>query len=261
MKLRLTRPLVFFDLETTGLSVSNDRIVELSYLKVFPDGEEESRTMRFNPGIPISRQASEVTGITDDDVKDKPRFAERAAELAEVFSDCDIAGYNSDKFDVPLLVEEFLRAGVAFDIDKARRIDVQTIYHKKERRTLSAAYRFYCDKELENAHSALADTRATYEVLEAQLERYDDLQPDVAMLAAYSKQTRNVDLAGRMVLDEGGNVVFNFGKYRGRRVLDVLRTDPGYYSWMMQGDFTQNTKQVLTRIRLQSLTARPENKN
>ncbi|MCH5181316.1 MAG: 3'-5' exonuclease [Prevotellaceae bacterium] len=261
MKLRLTRPLVFFDLETTGLSVSNDRIVELSYLKVFPDGEEESRTMRFNPGIPISRQASEVTGITDDDVKDKPRFAERAAELAEVFSDCDIAGYNSDKFDVPLLVEEFLRAGVAFDIDKARRIDVQTIYHKKERRTLSAAYRFYCDKELENAHSALADTRATYEVLEAQLERYDDLQPDVAMLAAYSKQTRNVDLAGRMVLDEGGNVVFNFGKYRGRRVLDVLRTDPGYYSWMMQGDFTQNTKQVLTRIRLQSLAARPENKN
>lgn len=257
MKLRLTRPLIFFDLETTGLSVSNDRIVELSYLKVFPDGEEESRTMRFNPGIPISRQASEVTGITDDDVKDKPRFADRARELAEVFSDCDIAGYNSDKFDVPLLVEEFLRAGVAFDIDKARRIDVQTIYHKKERRTLAAAYRFYCDKELENAHSAQADTRATYEVLEAQLERYADLQPEVAMLAEFSKQTRNVDLAGRMVLDESGNAVFNFGKYRGRRVLDVLRTDPGYYSWIMQGDFTQNTKQVLTRIRLQSLASRP----
>lgn len=261
MKLRLTRPIIFFDLETTGLNISTDRIVELSYLKVFPDGEEESRTMRFNPGIPISRQASEITGITDDDVKDKPRFAECAAQLADIFSGSDLAGYNSDKFDVPLLVEEFLRAGVAFDIDKAQRIDVQTIYHKKERRTLSAAYRFYCDKDLENAHSASADTRATYEVLQAQLDRYDDLRPEVGALAEYSKQTRNVDLAGRIVLDEHDNAVFNFGKYRGRRVLDVLRTDSGYYSWMMQGDFTQNTKQVLTRIRLQTLVTHPVNKD
>ncbi len=253
MALKLTRPLIFFDIETTGLSISTDRIVELCFIKIHPNGNEEAQTIRFNPQMPISREASEVTGITNEDVKDCPTFKEKAAELAKIFSGCDIAGYNSNSFDVPLLVEEFLRVGVDFDISKAKLVDVQTIFFKKEPRNLTAAYSFYCDKDLENAHSAMADTRATYEVLKAQLERYPDLSGDVNFLSDFTKRNDNVDLAGRIVYNEQRQEVFNFGKYRGKPVLEVLQRDPGFYAWMMQGDFTQNTKQVLTKLRLKLL--------
>ncbi|MBO5704362.1 MAG: 3'-5' exonuclease [Bacteroidaceae bacterium] len=250
MSLKLTRPLLFFDIESTGLSIAYDRIVELCFIKIYPNGNEESQTLRFNPLIPISPDASAVTGITNEDVADCPTFKEKAAELAQIFSGCDIAGYNSNSFDVPLLVEEFLRAGVDFDISKAKLVDVQTIFFKKEPRNLTAAYRFYCDKNLEDAHSALADTRATYEVLKAQLERYDDLEGDVNFLSDFTKRNDNVDLAGRIVYNEQRQEVFNFGKYRGKPVVEVLQRDPGFYAWMMQGDFTQNTKQVLTKLKL-----------
>ena len=250
MSLKLTRPLLFFDIESTGLSIAYDRIVELCFIKIYPNGNEESQTLRFNPLIPISPDASAVTGITNEDVADCPTFKEKAAELAQIFSGCDIAGYNSNSFDVPLLVEEFLRAGVDFDISKAKLVDVQTIFFKKEPRNLTAAYRFYCDKNLEDAHSALADTRATYEVLKAQLERYDDLEGDVNFLSDFTKRNDNVDLAGRIVYNERRQEVFNFGKYRGKPVVEVLQRDPGFYAWMMQGDFTQNTKQVLTKLKL-----------
>ncbi len=250
MKLKLTRPLIFFDIESTGLSISTDRIVELCFIKVHPNGNEEAQTLRFNPLIPISPEASEVTGITNEDVKDCPTFKEKAAELSKIFSGCDIAGYNSNTFDVPLLVEEFLRAGVDFDINKAKLVDVQSIFFKREPRNLTAAYKFYCDKDLENAHSALADTRATYEVLLSQLERYPDLSGDVNFLSDYTRRNDNVDLAGRIVYNAQRQEVFNFGKYRGRPVVEVLQQDPGFYAWMMQGDFTQNTKQVLTKLRL-----------
>ena len=242
--------MLFFDIESTGLSIAYDRIVELCFIKIYPNGNEESQTLRFNPLIPISPDASAVTGITNEDVADCPTFKEKAAELAQIFSGCDIAGYNSNSFDVPLLVEEFLRAGVDFDISKAKLVDVQTIFFKKEPRNLTAAYRFYCDKNLEDAHSALADTRATYEVLKAQLERYDDLEGDVNFLSDFTKRNDNVDLAGRIVYNEQRQEVFNFGKYRGKPVVEVLQRDPGFYAWMMQGDFTQNTKQVLTKLKL-----------
>lgn len=250
MSLKLTRPLLFFDIESTGLSIAYDRIVELCFIKIHPNGNEESQTLRFNPLIPISPEASEVTGITNADVADCPTFKEKAAELAQIFSGCDIAGYNSNSFDVPLLVEEFLRAGVDFDISKAKLVDVQTIFFKKEPRNLTAAYRFYCDKDLQEAHSALADTRATYEVLKAQLERYPDLVGEVNFLSEFTKRNDNVDLVGRIVYNEQRQEVFNFGKYRGKPVVEVLQRDPGFYAWMMQGDFTQNTKQVLTKLRL-----------
>lgn len=251
MKLNLKNPIVFFDLETTGVNITSDRIVEISYLKVFPNGNEMSRTMRINPEMPIPKQASEVHGIYDDDVKDCPTFKQVAKDVANDFEGADIAGFNSNRFDVPLLAEEFLRAGVDLDMTRRKFIDVQVIYHKLEQRTLSAAYRFYCGKELEGAHSADADTRATYEVLQAQLDHYPDaLQNDIAWLSEYSSHTRNVDFAGRIVYDDKGVEVFNFGKYKGIPVIEVLRRDPGYYSWMMQGDFSLNTKQVLTRIKL-----------
>lgn len=250
MALKLSRPLLFFDIESTGLSIASDRIVELCFIKVHPNGNEEAQTLRFNPQIPISPSATEVTGITDDDVKDCPLFKEKAAELARIFAGCDIAGYNSNSFDVPLLVEEFLRAGVDFDISKAKLVDVQTIFFKKEPRNLTAAYKFYCDKDLEGAHSAFADTRATYEVLKAQLERYPDLVGEVGFLSEFTKRNDNVDLAGRIVYNEQRQEVFNFGKYRGKPVVEVLQRDPAFYAWMMQGDFTQNTKQVLTKLRL-----------
>ena len=252
MKLNLQNPIIFFDLETTGVDVAKDRIVELCYIKVFPNGNEESKSMRINPGMPIPKKASDVHGITDEDVKDCPLFKDIAADLYKTFEGCDLAGFNSNKFDIPLLCEEFLRQGMDFDVSKRRCIDVQNIYHKLERRTLVAAYQYYCGKDLENAHSALADTRATLEVLEAQLDKYPaDLQNDVKFLADYSKMNNNVDFAGRIIRDEKGVEVFNFGKHKGRPVLDVLlRLDPSYYSWMMQGDFAQNTKQVLTKIYL-----------
>ena len=250
MKLNLKNPIVFFDLETTGVNITNDRIVEISYLKVFPNGNEVSRTMRINPEMHIPEQASEVHGIYDDDVKDCPTFKQVAKDVAHDFEGADIAGFNSNRFDVPLLAEEFLRAGVDLDMTRRKFIDVQVIFHKMEQRTLSAAVKFYCGKELEGAHSADADTRATYEVLQAQLDRYDELQNDIAWLSEFSSHTRNVDFAGRIVYDDKGVEVFNFGKYKGIPVVEVLRRDPGYYSWIMQGDFSLNTKQVLTRIKL-----------
>ncbi len=252
MKLNLKNPIVFFDLETTGVNITSDRIVEISYLKVFPNGNEVSRTMRINPEMHIPEQASEVHGIYDDDVKDCPTFKQVAKDVAHDFEGADIAGFNSNRFDVPLLAEEFLRAGVDLDMTRRKFIDVQVIFHKMEQRTLSAAVKFYCGKELEGAHSADADTRATYEVLQAQLDRYDELQNDIAWLSEFSSHTRNVDFAGRIVYDDKGVEVFNFGKYKGIPVVEVLRRDPGYYSWMMQGDFSLNTKQVLTRIKLKS---------
>lgn len=251
MKLKLSRPLVFFDIESTGLNIATDRIVELCLIKVHPDGSEEAHTMRFNPEIPISPEASEVTGIYDADVADCPTFKEKAASIAKLLENSDLAGFNSNAFDIPLLVEEFIRVGVDFDVQKCKFVDVQNIYHKLERRTLSAAYKFYCNKDLIDAHSALADTRATYEVLQAQLDMYpEDLQNDVTFLADFSRRNRNVDLAGRVVYNDQGQEVINFGKYRGQVVAEVFKRDPGYFSWVMQGDFTQNTKQVFMKIRL-----------
>ncbi len=253
MKLSLSRPIVFFDIEATGLNIANDRIVELCLLKVYPDGSEETRTMRFNPGIHISEEASAVNGIHDEDVADCPSFKDKAKEVAAFFEGCDLAGFNSNYFDVPMLVEELIRAGMDFDITKCKFVDVQNIYHKMEKRTLSAAYKFYCDKDLEDAHSALADTKATYEVLKAQLDRYDgELKNNVAFLAEFSQRNRNVDLAGRIVYNDQGVETINFGKYKGRPVAEVLQRDPGYFSWVMQGDFTQNTKQAFMRIKLKS---------
>lgn len=251
MPLTLRRPLLFFDIEATGLDTSRDRIVELSYIKVSPDGSEEAQTMRFNPTIPISAEATAVNGITDEDVAQCPTFADKAAELARVFSGCDIAGYNSNHFDVPMLVEEFIRAGVEFDVSACNLVDVQGIYHKMEKRTLAAAYQFYCHKDLENAHTAMADTRATLEVLRAQLDHYGDQIPhSIEGLSEFSRFNKNVDLAGRIIYDDKGTPVFNFGKHRGRPVEWVVKNEPGFISWMLQADFPQNTKQALTRLYL-----------
>lgn len=252
MKLKLNRPIVFFDLETTGTHIMHDRIVEISLIKVMPDGSEVERTRRINPEIPIPAEASAIHGIYDEDVASEPTFRQVAASLAQLMSGCDIAGFNSNRFDIPLLDQEFTRAGINFDICAARFIDVQTIYHKREPRTLVAAYRFYCDKNLEDAHSAAADTRATLEVLKAQLERYEDLPTEVDALSEYASNNRNVDLMGRLVYDDKRREVINFGKYKGQIAEEVLARDPGYYSWIMQGDFTQNTKNAFTRIRLRA---------
>ncbi len=251
MNLNLKNPIVFFDLETTGTNINSDRIVEICYLKVYPNGMEETKTMRINPEMHIPESATAVHGIHDEDVANCPKFKEVAASIAHDIEGCDLAGFNSNRFDIPVLAEEFLRAGVDINMSKRKFIDVQVIYHKLEQRTLSAAYKFYCDKNLEDAHTAEADTRATYEVLKAQLDRYpDELQNDMAFLSEYSSFNRNVDFAGRMVYDDNGVEVFNFGKYKGMPVADILRKDPGYYSWILQGDFTLNTKQMLTKIKL-----------
>lgn len=256
MKLNLKNPIVFFDLETTGTNINSDRIVEICYLKVYPNGNEESKTMRINPEIPIPPQTTEIHGISDSDVVDCPTFREVAKNIAKDIEGCDLAGFNSNRFDVPVLVEEFLRAGVVLDISRRKFIDVQVIFHKKEQRTLSAAYKFYCEKTLEDAHSAEADTRATYEVLMSQLDRYPDLENNMSFLAEYSSQNRNVDFAGRMIYNAEGVEIFNFGKYKGMSVSEVLKKDPGYYSWMMGSDFTLNTKACLTNIRLRELTGK-----
>lgn len=278
MKLNLTRPLIVFDLETTGLDFIRDRIIQISYIKVSPDGTEERENLFVNPEKPIPHEVVELTGITNDDVNDAPTFKTLAPQLGEKFKGCDFAGYNSNHFDIPMLAEEFLRAGIDFDFSKVRLIDAQTIFHKMERRNLAAAYKFYCGRKMEEdftAHRADEDTEATYRVLMGELDKYAPgvqeepdrvLENDMDCLAEFSKQNDNVDFAGRIVwkplvgadgkpvLDADGKEqkveVFNFGKYKGRPVADVLRTDIGYYSWMMGGDFTFNTKQVLTRIRL-----------
>ncbi len=251
MKLNLKNPLVFFDLETTGTNINSDRIVEICYLKVYPNGNEETKTMRINPEMHIPEQASAVHGIYDEDVADCPTFKDVARRIAADIEGCDLAGFNSNRFDIPVLAEEFLRAGVDVDLMKHKFVDVQVIYHKLEQRTLSAAYKFYCEKNLEDAHTAEADTRATYEVLKAQLDRYPDvLENDIKFLSEYSSFSKNVDFAGRIVYDDNGVEVFNFGKYKGIPVAEVLQRDPGYYSWILNGDFTLNTKNVLTKIRL-----------
>ncbi len=252
MNLNLKNPIVFFDLETTGTNVITDRIVEISYLKISPKGKEECKVYRVNPGMPIPPAATAVHHITDEDVADCPTFKEIGQEIANDIKGCDLAGFNSNRFDIPLLAEEFLRNGVDIDLSNRKMVDVQVIYHKMEQRTLSAAYKFYCGKDLEGAHGAQADTVATYEVLKAQLDRYpDELQNDIAFLAEFSRQTRNVDFAGRIVYNDKNVEVFNFGKYKDKPVREVLRTDPGYYSWILGGEFSLNTKQVLTRIRLE----------
>ncbi len=250
MELKLKRPIIFFDLETTGINIMTDRIVEISFIKIMPNGEEIERTRRINPGIPIPAEATAVHHITDEDVADCPTFRQVARDLANQMVGCDIAGFNSNRFDIPMLDQEFHNAGVDFDFSKARFVDVQTIFHKKEQRTLVAAYRFYCDKELDGAHSANADTRATYEVLKAQLDRYPDLVNDIESLSAFSSQNRNVDLMGRLIFNDKNQEVINFGKYKGRLAEEVLHTDPGYYNWIQQGEFAENTKRAFTRIRL-----------
>ena len=278
MKLNLIKPLVIFDLETTGLDLVKDRIIQISYIKVYPDGREERGNELINPEKPIEPMKTQLTGISNEDVKDKPTFKQLGAVLAGKFTGCDFAGFNSNHFDIPLLAEEFLRAGIDFDFSKCRMIDAQTIFHKMERRNLAAAYKFYCGRKMEEdfeAHRADQDTEATYRVLMGELDKYapganEDpekvLENDMNKLAEFSRVNNNVDFAGRIVwgevkdrkgnplLDSDGNPklteVFNFGKHKGIPVADVLHIDPGYYSWILAGDFTYNTKQVLTRIRL-----------
>lgn len=250
MELSLKRPICFFDLETTGTNVVKDRIVEISILKVYPNGERESRTWLVNPEMPIPQETSEIHGITDDKVADSPTFKELAHRVHEMISDSDLAGYNSNKFDIPLLAEEFLRAGLDFEMKKRVAVDVQNIFHRMEQRTLSAAYRFYCDKTLENAHSAEADTTATYEILKAQLDRYNELENDMDWLSEFSNRQKVVDFAGFIARDPEGREMFTFGKYKGHLVHDVLAKDPGYFGWILNADFPLYTKKVLTAIKL-----------
>jgi DNA polymerase III subunit epsilon len=250
MKLNLKRPLVFLDLEATGLNVGSDRIVEIALLKIYPNGNKESKVMRVNPTIPIPDETSKIHGIYDKDVVDCPKFADLARDLNSFMGGCDLAGYNSNKFDIPMLIEEFTRCEIHFDISTRKLIDVQNIFHKMEQRTLAAAYLFYCNKSLVNAHSAEADTDATYEVLLSQLGKYESLKNDVDFLSQFSSINKNVDLAGRIILNEKGEEVFNFGKYKGRLVNDIFTSEPSYYDWMMKGDFATNTKTVITQLRL-----------
>lgn len=274
MRLNISKPLIVFDLETTGLDLVNDRIIQISYIKIHPDGKEERNNIFVNPGKPIPQDITALTGISDDDVKDSPLFKDIAVKLSENFRNCDFAGFNSNHFDIPMLAEEFLRTGIDFDFSRCRLIDAQTIFHKMERRNLAAAYKFYCGRKMEedfSAHRADEDTEATYRVLMGELDKYNpetqedperQLPNDMDALAAFSKLNDNVDFAGRIVwkeqTDKNGKTirqeVFNFGKYRGQAVSEVLKRDPGYFSWILNGDFTYNTKQVLTRIRLRDLS-------
>jgi len=252
LELKLKRPIVFFDLETTGINVSSDRIVEMSLLKISPNGKEQWMTTRINPEMPIPPKTTEIHGISDEDVAGAPTFREVAKNLALFLEGCDLAGYNSIKFDIPLLAEEFLRTDTDFNFRKRKYVDVQIIFHKKEQRTLTAAYKFYCNKQLKDAHSSKADTSATFEVLKAQLDRYEDLDNDIEKLADFSSYNDYVDFAGRIILDENGVEIFNFGKHKGKPVEKVLEEEPSYYSWMMNGDFPLYTKRVLTEIKLRA---------
>jgi len=263
MELKLHRPLAFFDLETTGVNVGYDRIVEICILKVHTDGRTEVRSNLVNPTIPIPPEATAIHNITDEDVKDKPTFSEIAHELNQFLANCDLAGYNSNKFDIPLLVEEFLRAEIDFDIKNRRFIDVMNIFHKMEPRNLSAAYRFYCNAELKNAHSAEADTLATYEILKAQLDKYENVSytdkegniykpviNDVKALHDFSYHNKNADLVGHIIFDENNREIFNFGKYKGKSVEEIFIKEPSYYDWMMKSQFPLMTKKVITAIKL-----------
>ena len=253
MKLNLKNPIVFFDLETTGINIAADRIVEIAYLKVDLNGNETAKSQRINPEMPIPENVTAIHGISNEDVKDAPTFNEVARSLAKEIEGCDLAGYNSIRFDIPLLAEEFLRAGVDIDLSRRKFVDVQVIFMKMEPRTLTAAYKFFAGKELTDAHSAEADTLATYEVLQAQLDRYPNLENDIGKLAEFSAHNRNVDFAGRIFYNDDDVEVFNFGKYKGKPVREVLKSDPGYFGWMMNGDFPLYTKKVLTSIKLDSI--------
>ena len=263
MELNLTKPIAFIDLETTGVNVTTDRIVEISIIKISPGEKTEIRTERINPTIPIPSKVTDIHGITDEDVKDKPNFSEIALSLSQFIDNSDLAGYNSNKFDIPMLVEEFLRAEVDFEITGRKLVDVQNIFHKMEPRNLSAAYKFYCKKKLEGAHSAEADAMATYEILKAQLDKYNKtpfenkdgeisypVKNDMAALSEFSYHTRTADLIGHIIYDENDIEVFNFGKYKGKSVQDVFKTEPQYYNWMMKSQFPHYTKKVITAIYL-----------
>ncbi len=266
MKLQLKKPICFFDLETTGTNVSSDRIVEIAITKVFPDGKEEIKCRKINPTIPIPLESSLIHGIYDKDVEDAPTFKQIAKGIYDLLKDCDLGGFNSNRFDVPLLLEEFHRVGIDFDIDKINLVDVQNIFHQMEQRTLVAAYKFYCKKDLTDAHSAEADTNATYEVLKSMLDKYQGTKfinkdgdisvpviNDIEKLADFSKRNNNVDLAGRFVFDKNNIPCFNFGKHKGKPVEQVLSEEPSYYAWMMNGEFSINTKKVLENVKLQLL--------
>lgn len=253
-RLRLSRPLALIDLETTGINVASDRIIEISILKVNPDGTREQKSWRVNPTIPIEPYATQVHGITNADVADCPTFRDLAKELHAYINGCDLGGYNSNKFDIPMLAEEFLRAEIEFDASNRHLVDIQNIFHRMEQRTLAAAYKFYCGKEMDNAHNAAYDIMVTYEVLEAQLERYEnELQADVPFLSEFSTRARTVDLAGRVIYNEKGVEVFGFGKHNGKSVEEIFRKEPSYYNWMMEGDFPLYTKKAITKIRLRMM--------
>jgi DNA polymerase-3 subunit epsilon len=253
MELSLTRPLCFFDLETTGVNVAKDRVVEISILKIFPNGNKESKTWLVNPEMPIPPQTIAVHGITDEKVANEPTFKQLSKDIYSMIKGSDLAGFNSDRFDIPLLAEEMLRAEIDVDFKKHLTVDVQTIFHKMEKRNLSAAYKFYCGKDLDNAHSAEADTNATYEVLKSQIEKYDELENDVSKLSAFSTRRKSVDFAGFVIIDEDGDAAFNFGKHKGEKVVEVLGREPGYFSWLLNADFPRYTKKVLTAIRLKNM--------
>ena len=253
MELKLNKPIVFFDLETTGINIAKDRIVEISVLKVFPNGNKESKTWLVNPVIEIPKEASDIHGITNEKVVNEPTFPELAEKVSEMIKGCDLAGFNSNRFDIPLLAEEMLRAEMDFDMKNRVAVDVQVIFHKKEERTLSAAYKFYCGKELVNAHSAEADTNATYEILKAQLDKYEDLENDIKFLNEYSTHSKRADFAGFIMYNEDNEEIFTFGKHKGKRVADILLNDRGYYAWIQNADFPLYTKKVLTAIKLRSL--------
>lgn len=249
MELNLKKPIIFFDLETTGINIATDRIVEISLLKVFPNGNKESKTWLVNPVIEIPKEASDIHGITNEKVLNEPVFSELAGKVATFIEGCDLAGFNSNRFDIPLLAEEMLRAGVDFNMNDRVAIDVQVIFHKKEERTLSAAYKFYCDEDLENAHSAEADTNATYEILKGQLDKYEDLENDVDFLNKYSTFTKRADFAGFITFNGDNEEIFTFGKYKGKTVKSVLKDDKGYFSWIQNADFPLYTKKVLGQIK------------
>ena len=249
MNIKLERPIVFFDLETTGIQIATDRIVEISVLKVYPNGNKETWTRLVNPEIEIPKEASDIHGITNEKVVMEPKFSELAHKVSTMIEGCDLAGFNSNRFDIPLLAEEMLRAKVNFDMENRKAIDVQVIFHKKEQRNLSAGYEFYCGKNLENAHSAEADTIATFEILEAQIEKYEDLQNDVSFLSDYSSHQKRADFAGFILMDTEDEEIFSFGKYKGRKVRDVFRENPGYYNWIQNADFPLYTKKILTNVK------------
>lgn len=252
MKIKLKKPLVFIDLETTGINPSSDRIVEISVLKVFPNGKEIIKTHRVNPEIEIPSAATEIHGISNEDIKDSPSFKMIAKEIAAFIEDSDIAGFNSNKFDIPLLAEEFYRCNTDIDLRKRKFIDIQVIYMKKEPRTLSAAYKFYCEEELTNAHSAEADTKATFEIFKAQLQKYQDLGESIDEISEYSSHNKNADFAGRLIYDEENNICINFGKYKGQKLEEVLKKDPGYYGWVQNADFPLYTKKIFTEVFLKT---------